>query len=134
MAAAGSAIGLGNIWRFPYICGKYGGGAALILYLFFVFFIGMVLLLSELTIGRRTGHTPMKAYESLQPKRTMWRYVGLAGLITCFLILSIYLVISGWTLNYFWESVSGQLLGVTDGDFAGHFAAFAASPVAPVVC
>ena len=84
MAAAGSAIGLGNIWRFPYICGKYGGGAALILYLFFVFFIGMTLLLSELTIGRRTGHTPMKAYEALQPKRTMWRYVGLAGLITCF--------------------------------------------------
>lgn len=134
MAAAGSAIGLGNIWRFPYICGKYGGGAALILYLFFVFFIGMVLLLSELTIGRRTGHTPMKAYEALQPKHTMWRYVGLAGLITCFLILCIYLVISGWTLNYFWESVSGQLLGVADGDFAGHFAAFAASPVAPVVC
>jgi NSS family neurotransmitter:Na+ symporter len=134
MAAAGSAIGLGNIWRFPYICGKYGGGAALILYLFFVFFIGMTLLLSELTIGRRTGHTPMKAYEALQPKRTMWRYVGLAGLITCFLILCIYLVISGWTLNYFWESVSGQLLGVADGDFAGHFAAFAASPVAPVVC
>lgn len=134
MAAAGSAIGLGNIWRFPYICGKYGGGAALILYLFFVFFIGMVLLLSELSIGRRTGHTPMKAYESLRPSRPAWRYVGLAGLITCFLILSIYLVISGWTLNYFWESVSGQLIDIADGDFASHFATFAASPLAPVVC
>lgn len=133
MAAAGSAIGLGNIWRFPYICGKYGGGAAIILYLFFVFFIGMVLLLSELTIGRRTGHTPMKAYESLQPKHTAWRYVGLAGIVTCFLILSIYLVISGWTLNYFWESVTGTLSTVANDGFAAHFADFASSPVAPVV-
>ncbi|MBR1766722.1 MAG: sodium-dependent transporter [Bacteroidales bacterium] len=134
MAAAGSAIGLGNIWRFPYICGKYGGGAALVLYLVFVFLIGMTLLLSELVIGRRTGHTPMKAFEALQPKRRAWRYVGLIGIITCFLILSIYLVISGWTLNYFWESVSGTLASVADGDFAAHFAAFAASPVAPIVC
>lgn len=134
MAAAGSAIGLGNIWRFPYICGKYGGGAAIMLYLFFVFFIGMVLLLGELTIGRRTGHTPMRAYMTLRPKHTVWRYVGLLGLITCFLILAIYLVISGWTLNYFWESVSGTLSAVANGDFASHFASFAASPMAPVVC
>lgn len=134
MAAAGSAIGLGNIWRFPYICGKYGGGAAIILYLLFVFLIGMTLLLSELVIGRRTGHTPMLAYEALRPKHKGWRYVGLLGLITSFLILSIYLVISGWTLNYFWESVTGTLASVADGDFAAHFGAFAASSVAPVVC
>lgn len=134
MAAAGSAIGLGNIWRFPYICGKYGGGAAIILYLFFVFFIGMTLLLSELVIGRRTGHTPMKAYASMQPRRTLWRYVGLLGLVTCFLILSIYLVISGWTLNYFWESVTGSLYSLAGSDFAAHFAGFASSSVAPVVC
>ena len=134
MAAAGSAIGLGNIWRFPYICGKYGGGAAIIVYLLFVFLIGMVLLMSELVIGRRTGHTPMRAYEELRPKHRNWRYVGLLGLITSFLILCIYFVISGWTLNYFWESVSGTLASIADGDFAAHFAAFASSPVAPVVC
>ena len=134
MAAAGSAIGLGNIWRFPYICGKYGGGAAIIVYLLFVFLIGMVLLMSEFVIGRRTGHTPMRAYEELRPKHRNWRYVGLLGLITSFLILCIYFVISGWTLNYFWESVSGTLASIADGDFATHFAAFASSPVAPVVC
>ena len=134
MAAAGSAIGLGNIWRFPYICGKYGGGAAIIVYLLFVFLIGMVLLMSELVIGRRTGHTPMRAYEELRPKHRNWRYVGLLGLITSFLILCIYFVISGWTLNYFWESVSGTLASIADGDFATHFAAFASSPVAPVGC
>ncbi len=134
MAAAGSAIGLGNIWRFPYICGKYGGGAAIVLYLLFVFLIGMTLLLSELVIGRRTGHTPMKAYETLRPQRKGWRYVGLIGLVTSFLVLCIYLVISGWTLNYFWESVTGTLASIADGDFKAHFDAFASSAVAPVVC
>ena len=90
MAAAGSAVGLGNIWRFPYICGKYGGGAFLLVYICFVFFIGMILMMSEFVIGRRTGEDPMKAYPKLMPHRPGWKFVGLAGLITCFLILAIY--------------------------------------------
>ena len=117
MAAAGSAVGLGNIWRFPYICGKYGGGAFLLVYICFVFFIGMILMMSEFVIGRRTGEDPMKAYPKLMPHRPGWKFVGLAGLITCFLILAIYLVISGWTTNYFWESLTGTLAGIADGDF-----------------
>ncbi|MBR1549915.1 MAG: sodium-dependent transporter [Bacteroidales bacterium] len=134
MAAAGSAIGLGNIWRFPYICGKYGGGAALILYIAFVFLIGMTLLLSELVIGRRSGHAAIQAYASLKPKRPQWRYVGVLGVVACVLILSTYMVVSGWTLNYFWESVSGALSSVEDGDYAAHFGAFASSVTAPVAC
>ena len=61
-AAVGSAVGLGNIWRFPYICGQYGGGAFLLVYLCFVFFIGMTLMITEFVIGRRTGRTPIFAY------------------------------------------------------------------------
>ena len=94
----------------------------------------MTLLLSELVIGRRTGSTPMKAFEIMRPQRKGWRYVGLLVLITSFLVLAIYLVISGWTLNYFWESVAGTLSSIADGGFAEHFSSFAASPVAPVVC
>lgn len=133
MAAAGSAVGLGNIWRFPYICGKYGGGAFLLVYICFVFFIGMILMMSEFVIGRRTGEDPMKAYPKLIPHRPGWKFVGLAGLITCFLILAIYLVISGWTLNYFWESLTGTLAGIADGDFGTHFNAFASSTWRPVI-
>lgn len=133
MAAAGSAVGLGNIWRFPYICGKYGGGAFLIVYIFFVLFIGMVLMMSEFVIGRRTGEDPMKAYPKLRPHRPAWKYVGLAGLLTSFLILGIYLVISGWTLNYFWESLTGTLSGIADSDFGDHFTTFASSSIRPVV-
>ena len=133
MAAAGSAVGLGNIWRFPYICGKYGGGAFLLVYICFVFFIGMILMMSEFVIGRRTGEDPMKAYPKLRPDRPAWKYVGLAGLLTCFLILAIYLVISGWTLNYFWESVTGTLAAISDGDFGRHFSEFASSAGRPVI-
>ena len=133
MAAAGSAVGLGNIWRFPYICGKYGGGAFLLVYICFVFFIGMTLMMSEFVIGRRTGEDPMKAYPKLRPHKPGWRFVGLAGLFTCFLILAIYLVISGWTLNYFWESLNGTLAGIADGDFGRHFNEFASSPFRPVL-
>ena len=133
MAAAGSAVGLGNIWRFPYICGKYGGGAFLLVDICFVFFIGMILMMSEFVIGRRTGEDPMKAYPKLIPHRPGWKFVGLAGLITCFLILAIYLVISGWTLNYFWESLTGTLAGIADGDFGTHFNAFASSAWRPVI-
>ena len=134
MAAAGSAIGLGNIWRFPYICGKYGGGAALVLYLFFVFLIGMTLLISELVIGRRSGHAAVMAYSTLKPKRPQWRYIGLFSVITCFLILAIYYVISGWTLNYFWESVTGTLSHIGNSDFGSHFSGFASSMAMPVIC
>ncbi|MBP5326578.1 MAG: sodium-dependent transporter [Bacteroidales bacterium] len=133
MAAAGSAVGLGNIWRFPYICGKYGGGAFLLVYICFVFFIGMVLMMSEFVIGRRTGEDPVKAYPKLRPKHPEWRYVGVIGLITCFLILAIYLVISGWTLNYFWESLTGTLAAISNDGFGLHFSEFASSAERPVV-
>lgn len=133
MAAAGSAVGLGNIWRFPYICGKYGGAASLVVYLAFVFLIGMVLLMTEFVIGRRSGYAPEKAFPALYPKRPSWKLVGLFGMFTCFLILAIYLVISGWTLGYFWESVTGTLSSIANEGFADHFAGFAASAWKPVV-
>lgn len=133
MAAAGSAVGLGNIWRFPYICGQYGGAACLFVYLLFVFLIGMVLLMTEFVIGRRSGFAAEKAFPALCPKRPAWKLVGLYGMFTCFLILSIYLVISGWTLGYFWESVTGTLASIADDGFKGHFDAFVASSWKPVV-
>lgn len=135
MAAAGSAVGLGNIWRFPYICGQYGGGAFLAVYICFVFLIGMVLMMSEFVIGRRTKMTPAKAYVALRPQRPVWRWVGILGLLTSFLILAIYLVISGWTLNYFWDSVTGALgrIGGEAGAYEEHFGCFASSAVRPVV-
>ena len=135
MAAVGSAVGLGNIWRFPYICGRYGGGAFLIVYLCFVFLLGSVLMMSEFVIGRRAQHTPVKAFQTLYPKNKAWGLVGLLGIITSLFILSQYLVISGWTTGYVWNSISGELalLGNDAGAISAFFTQFSTSPWEPVV-
>ena len=135
MAAVGSAVGLGNIWRFPYICGKYGGGAFLIVYLCFVFLLGSVLMMSEFVIGRRAQHTPIKAFQALCPKHKAWGLVGLLGIITSFFILSQYLVISGWTTGYVWNSISGTLasLGTDSGAISNFFKEFSTSQWDPVL-
>lgn len=136
MAAVGSAVGLGNIWRFPYICGRYGGGAFLIVYLCFVFLLGSVLMMSEFVIGRRSQHTPMKAFASLSPRGKGWAAVGLIGIVASFFILSQYLVLSGWTTGYFADSVSGGLsaLGCDTAAIADYFQDFSTSAGRPIVC
>lgn len=135
MAAVGSAVGLGNIWRFPYICGKYGGGAFLIVYLCFVFLLGSVLMMSEFVIGRRSQHTPMLAFRSLSSGKKGWGLVGLLGIVASFFILSQYLVLSGWTSSYFVDAVSGSLatLGTDSATIANYFSHFSASGFRPAL-
>ena len=135
MAAVGSAVGLGNIWRFPYTCGKYGGGAFLIVYICFVFLIGSVLMMSEFVIGRRSRHTPLKAFPSLNPRHKGWALVGALGIVTSFFILSQYLVLSGWTTGYVWESVSGSLaaLGSSAATISDYFSQFSVHPWRPTL-
>lgn len=133
MAAAGSAIGLGNIWRFPYITGKYGGGAFIVVYILFVVFIGMVLMMSEFIVGRRSQHTPMQAYTSLQPQRKGWKWFGLFCMFTCFMILSLYWVVSGWTTNYVYDTVTGRLSTLNNSQVGEYFNNFVASPFKPII-
>lgn len=135
MAAVGSAVGLGNIWRFPYICGKYGGGAFLIVYLLFVFLIGMVLMMSEFVIGRHTQHTPAKAFSTIAPKHKGWTIIGVIGVITLFFIQSQYHLISGWVLNYFADSCTGTIaaLGQDAAAVENHFQLFSTSVGKPLI-
>jgi NSS family neurotransmitter:Na+ symporter len=100
MAAAGSAVGLGSLWRFPYVTGQNGGGAFVLLYLFFTLIIGIPVFISELLIGRTSQKSAVLAYTELSHGSTHWKLLGWFNLITCFIILSYYSVISGWTLNY----------------------------------
>ncbi len=136
MAAVGSAVGLGNIWRFPYICGKYGGGAFLLVYILFVFFLGMVLLMSEFVIGRRSQHTPVFAIEALSPKHKSWKYVGIIAIVGCFCILSQYWVLSGWTLSYFFDACTGVLatMGQDSELLNNYFVSFSTSVGRPILC
>ena len=111
VAAAGSAIGLGNIWRFPYTVGQNGGGAFLLLYILFVFFLGLPIMMSEFVIGRRSQRNTVGAFRQLGPQYKRWTFVGVLGIVAAFLIYSFYSTVAGWTLNYVFLSGSGQLSG-----------------------
>ena len=106
-AAAGSAVGLGNIWKFPYITGVYGGGAFLFVYLAFIVAIGLIVMLSELIIGRRAHRNAFGAFKKLAPN-SKWKYIGLIGILAAFMILSFYGVVAGWSVEYI-------ILSVVDG-------------------
>ncbi len=102
-AAAGSAIGLGNIWRFPYITGRYGGGAFVLIYILLLIFVGYPVMNSELLLGRKTQKNPVGAYNMLAPG-TPWIIVGFMGVLAGFVILSYYSVVAGWALSYIFKS------------------------------
>ena len=121
-AAAGSAVGLGNIWKFPYETAQNGGGAFLFIYLLFVFLIGFPVMVGEIAMGRKTQSNPYGAYNILGGKN--WALVGLLGVICGVMILSFYNVVAGWAFGYFLEISFGNLLAQEDyGAFFGEYAA-----------
>ncbi len=119
LAASGSAIGLGNIWRFPYITGANGGGVFLIIYLLCVFLIGFPVMLVELSIGRHGKKNPVGAIKKITPNKT-WSLVGYLGVITGIGILSYYLVVAGWTIGYFFKSLTYSLNSVKFSSFVAN--------------
>jgi len=118
MAAAGSAIGLGNIWRFPYSAGEGGGGVFVLIYLAFVILIGVPLILAELAIGRKTERNPVGSFKALVPN-TWWPVVGGLGVLTGFGILAFYSVVAGWTLGYLFKALTGGLAAAVDAEQSG---------------
>ena len=108
LAAAGSAIGLGAIWKFPYMAGIGGGGAFFLIFIGFTLLIGLPLLLAEFVIGRSTQKEAVDAYKEIAPK-TLWPWVGKLGIVTCFILLSFYSVVGGWILLYLWNAITGRL-------------------------
>lgn len=112
MAAAGSAIGLGNIWKFPYITGIFGGGAFLVIYLIFIALIGVGVMLAEFLIGRRAQRNAVGSFKKLKPN-SPWQYVGWLGVASAFLILAYYGVVAGWTLSYIAKAVQNGFASLT---------------------
>ena len=105
LAAAGSAVGLGNIWKFPYITGENGGGLFVLIYLVCVAFVGLPIMMAEIMIGRAAQRQPIVAFERLQGGRSAWTGVGWLGVAAGFVILSYYVVVCGWVLDYTLKSV-----------------------------
>jgi len=128
-AAAGSAVGLGNIWKFPYITGLYGGAAFVLVYLLFVILVCVPIMNSELLVGRKSGKNALGAFKELAPKSSWW-IVGLMGIIAGFVILSYYSVIAGWATAYIFKSGAYMAAGANPADV---FVSFITSPVTPII-
>ena len=133
VALAGSAVGLGNLWRFPYLVGENGGAAFILIYLIFVFLLGIPILLSEFIIGRRSQASARKAFQILAPDGH-WGFVGLMTVLCCTLILSFYSVVGGWGLEYLFKAVKFEFTSASDESLSSMFSSFSSSPWAPLVC
>ncbi len=132
LAAAGSAVGLGNVWRFPYETGNHGGAAFILVYLGCVFIFGLPIMIAEFTIGRRSKACTGGAYDALAPG-TLWKWVGYLGVLTGFLILGYYSVVAGWTLEYIWQALAGGFAGKSSEDYVVMFHDFSQHPFRPLL-
>ncbi len=127
LAAAGSAVGLGNIWRFPYLAAKDGGGLFIFCYIILALTFGFTLLTTEIAIGRKTGQSPLTAYGVIHPK---WKGLGILASLVPIIILPYYLAIGGWVLKYLTVFITGK---TADAAADGYFTGFISRQISPVV-
>jgi NSS family neurotransmitter:Na+ symporter len=132
LAAAGSAVGLGNVWRFPYECGQDGGAAFIIVYIGCVLFLGVPVMMAEFMIGRHAQTNTARAFRKLS-SGTPWGFIGYMGVFTGFMILGYYAVVSGWTLQYAWASMLGHFRGLTPAQYSQYFTDFSQDPIKPII-
>lgn len=132
LASARSAVGLGNIWRFPYETGNHGGAAFILIYLGCILLLGLPIMIAEFLIGRHSQANTARAYQILAPG-TQWRWVGRMGVLAGFLILGYYSVVAGWTLEYIFEAVSNSFAGKTPAEFISSFQSFSSNPWRPAL-
>ena len=133
LLSAGCAIGLGNVWRFPYITGKYGGAAFVLLYLLFLLLIGLPVMTTEFSIGRASRKNIVGAYYALEPKGTKWHIAGPFAYVGNYLLLMFYTTITGWLLYYFVKCLSGAFSGETESVVSGVFSSLMARPGLQIV-
>ena len=123
LATAGAAIGLGNLWKFPYLMGRNGGFPFLIAYLVFIVILGIPVMITEMALGRKTGHNPVLAYNEIHPHA---KIVGYFGVLAAYVILSYYAIIGGWIIKYF-------ISYLTTAQPPADFGAFIAQPAEPLI-
>lgn len=134
LAASGSAVGIGNIWKFPYIAGENGGAAFTLVYLLCILVVGLTIVIAEFAIGRSTQLSPVGAFERLAPKSN-WKWVGFLGVASAFVILSFYGVVGGWILKYALISISGGFESLNSDPEAAKniFVSFISSTWSPII-
>lgn len=121
LLSAGCAIGIGNVWKFPYVVGQNGGGLFVLIYLFFLVILGIPVLTMEFSIGRAAQKSPAKMYEQLEPKDSKWHLHGKVSLIGCYLLMMFYTTVAGWMLKFFVSTASGEIVGMDTAAVENHF-------------
>lgn len=133
LAAAGSAVGLGNVWRFPTETGTNGGAAFILIYLLFMFFLAMPIMIAEFSIGRHGQKNVSHSFEKMSGGKKIWKYMGLIPVVAGFLVLSYYAVVAGWTLEYAFQAGMNGFAGKMGTEFADEFQAFSSDPLRPLI-
>ncbi|MBO7612600.1 MAG: sodium-dependent transporter, partial [Treponema sp.] len=128
LLSAGCAIGLGNVWRFPYITGIYGGASFVLIYLVFLIILGLPVMLAEFAIGRASRRGVARAFKELEPQGKKWHIYGNFAIVGNYLLMMFYTVVAGWFLKYFYQMASGQLSGMTSEQIAATFKATTDDP------
>ncbi len=133
LLSAGCAIGIGNVWKFPYITGQNGGGLFVLVYLAFMLLLGIPVMTMEFSIGRAAQKSPVKMYQELENKGSKWHWHGLVSLIGCYLLMMFYSVVTGWMLNYFVETARGSFVGLDKAGIEAFHAGMVANPWTQVI-
>lgn len=132
LLSAGCAIGLGNVWRFPFITGQYGGAAFVLVYLLFLIILGLPIMVMEFAVGRGAARGAGQAFRILEPKGTKWHLHGYIAVAGCYVLMMFYTTVTGWMLAYTWYSISGQLSGLSPDQVEQFFGSTLANPSAQV--
>lgn len=121
LLSAGCAIGIGNVWKFPYMVGQYGGGIFVLIYLFFLVIMGVPVMTMEFSMGRASRKSPAKMYQELEPKGSKWHIHGIVSMIGNYILMMFYTTVAGWMMYYFVATAKGDFVGLDSGGVEAHF-------------
>lgn len=129
LISAGCAIGIGNVWKFPYMAGQGGGGAFVLFYLIFLLMLGLPIMTMEFAVGRASQKSPVKAYYALEKPGQKWHIHGYITLIGCYLLMMFYTTVSGWMLHYFYLTATGKFTGLDSETVSEQFNTMLSQPL-----
>ena len=133
LLSAGCAIGVGNVWKFPYMTGQYGGGAFVVVYLLCLVLLGVPVMTMEFALGRASQKSPVKLYDKLAPKGSKWKIHGYAAMVANYILMFFYTIVTGWMLRYFVDTAAGKFVGASVEEVGNMFGAMMSQPVSLIV-
>ena len=132
LISAGCAIGLGNVWRFPFITGQYGGAAFVLIYLFFLIILGLPILVMEYAVGRASQKSIARSFQVLEPKGTKWHWYSYVGMAGNYLLMMFYTTVAGWMISYFFKMLKGDFVGKNPAQVENTFGTMLSDPKAQI--